>query len=131
MGGTLGAIFGIFLAALATSLRANPPSSSNPSENYAKAIAAATTSLKQYTGAREGDRTVMDVLLPFSARFEETGSFEKAVETAKEKAEATRYLKPKFGRASYVGAGGKEQELPDPGAWALMQMLVGMWEGMD
>lgn len=72
----------------------------------------------------------MDVLLPFAATFEETGSFDKAVQMAKEKAEATRYLKPKFGRASYVGAGGKEQELPDPGAWALMEMLVGIWEGM-
>jgi dihydroxyacetone kinase len=110
MGGTPGAIFGIFLAALATlatSLRANPPSLLNPSAGYAKTIAAATTSLKQYTGAREGDRTVMDVLLPFAAKLEERGSFEKAVETAKEKAEATRFLKPKFGRSSYVGAGGK------------------------
>jgi dihydroxyacetone kinase len=127
MGGTLGAIFGIFLSALTTNLRSR--TSSSP--NYATATAAAVTALKQYTGAREGDRTVMDVLLPFAATFEETGDFAKAVAVAQEKAEATRYLKPKFGRASYVGAGGKEQELPDPGAWALKEMLVGMLEGAE
>ena len=85
----------------------------------------------KYTGAREGDRTVMDVLIPFSASFEENGNFGMAVDVARQKAEATRFLKPKFGRASYVGEGGKEQELPDPGAWALMEMLSGMLEGMN
>ena len=127
MGGTLGAIFGIFLSALATSLR----SASKEAPDYAAAVAAATTALKQYTGAREGDRTVMDVLLPFAETFEKTKDFVKAVQVAKEKAEATRYLKPKFGRASYVGAGGKEQELPDPGAWALFELLQGMLDGMN
>jgi dihydroxyacetone kinase len=134
MGGTLGAIFGIFLAALATSLRTlnQTPNNSNATapELYAQAVIEAVNSLKKYTGAREGDRTVMDVLLPFAAAFEETKDFKKAVDVAAQKAEATRYLKPKFGRASYVGKGGKEQELPDPGAWALMEMLSGMLEGM-
>ncbi|TVY12676.1 Dihydroxyacetone kinase, partial [Lachnellula arida] len=150
MGGTLGAIFGIFLAALATSLRTptlipspspspspspcpcpSPSSPSPLSQKYAQAITHATAKLKNYTGAREGDRTVMDVLLPFAAAFSGTGSadFGNAVAVAREKAEATRYLKPRFGRASYVGKGGKEQELPDPGAWALMEMLSGMLEG--
>ncbi|TVY38113.1 Dihydroxyacetone kinase [Lachnellula occidentalis] len=136
MGGTLGAIFGIFLAALATSLRTSTTqSSSNPgstsSPRYAQAIGHATEKLKNYTGAREGDRTVMDVLLPFAAAFQSSADFGKAVAVAKEKAEATRYLKPKFGRATYVGKGGKEQELPDPGAWALMEMLSGMLEGIN
>jgi dihydroxyacetone kinase len=135
MGGTLGAIFGIFLAALATSLRSLthtlPKTDSIPTSIYAQAVGKAVESLKKYTGAREGDRTVMDVLLPFATAFEESGDFKKAVSVTKEKAEATRYLKPKFGRASYVGKGGKEQELPDPGAWALMEMLSGMLEGMN
>jgi dihydroxyacetone kinase len=135
MGGTLGAIFGIFLAALATSLRSLtqtlPRTDSISSSIYAQAVGKAVESLKKYTGAREGDRTVMDVLIPFATAFEESGDFKKAVKVAEEKAEATRYLKPKFGRASYVGKGGKEQELPDPGAWALMEMLRGMQEGIN
>lgn len=134
MGGTLGAIFGIFLAALATSLRTLTQTFSKSevisSQIYAQAVSKAVAKLMQYTGAREGDRTVMDVLLPFAAAFEHNADFGSAVAVAKEKAEATRYLKPKFGRASYVGKGGKEQELPDPGAWGLMEMLSGMLEGM-
>lgn len=135
MGGTLGAIFGIFLSSLVTSLRSSSKSTSTitipSSEILAAAVHAATTALKKYTGAREGDRTVMDVLLPFSDSFYQSKDFGRAVKVAREKAEATRYLKPKFGRASYVGEGGKEQELPDPGAWALMEILEGLKFGMD
>jgi len=72
----------------------------------------------------------MDVLLPFSDTFNETGDFKRAVAVAREKAEATRFLKPKFGRASYVGEA-VGQELPDPGAWALSEMLRGMLEGLE
>jgi dihydroxyacetone kinase len=136
MGGTLGAVFGIFLAALATSLRSLIQTLPDRKESispgiYAKAVGKAVETLKGYTGAREGDRTVMDVLLPFAAAFEKSGNFAEAVKVAKQKAEATRYLRPKFGRASYVGKGGKEQELPDPGAWALMELLSGMLKGMS
>jgi len=134
MGGTLGAIFGIFLSSLVTSLRSSKSTSTTTvpsSEILAAAVYAASTALKQYTGAREGDRTVMDVLLPFSDSFYQSKDFGRAVKIAREKAEATRYLKPKFGRASYVGEAGKEQELPDPGAWALMEILEGLKLGMD
>lgn len=131
MGGTLGAIFGVFLSALASSIRSLKTSSSGGAVLYARAVGMAAESLKNYTGAREGDRTVMDVLLPFAVAFEKSGDFALAVNVAEEKAEATRFLKPKFGRASYVGAGGKEQELPDPGAWALFEMLSGMKQRMD
>ena len=44
---------------------------------------------------------------------------------AVEKAEGTRFLKPRLGRASYVGEA-SGQELPDPGAWALYEMVSGM-----
>ncbi|KAI1871040.1 hypothetical protein JX265_006080 [Neoarthrinium moseri] len=127
MGGSLGAILGILLSAFTSSLqelvktKGSPPDSST----YAQALAQAVTILKKYTGAREGDRTVMDVLLPFSDAFAETSDFHAAVQVAKEKAEGTRYLKAKFGRASYV-AEAQGQELPDPGAWAFYEWLKGM-----
>ena len=130
MGGTLGAIFGIFLSALASSTL-SLRSSESGSAIYSKAVGQACESLKKYTGAREGDRTVMDVLIPFAATFERSREFGAAVKVAEDKAEATRFLRPKFGRASYVGQGGKEQELPDPGAWALYEILSGMQKGMD
>ncbi|KAE8454509.1 hypothetical protein EG329_000132 [Mollisiaceae sp. DMI_Dod_QoI] len=128
MGGTLGAIFGILLAAFAVSLRHHKvvAKSDQLINVFAPALAQAVESLKQHTGARVGDRTVMDVLLPFSETLEKERDMGKAVKSAETAAEGTRELKPKFGRASYVGAGGDEQKLPDPGAWALMEMVKGI-----
>jgi dihydroxyacetone kinase len=127
MGGTLGAILGILLSAFASALRGQSTSSpsSQISEKFAAALEQAVTALKTHTGAREGDRTVMDVLLPFAAEFARSKDFHRAVGVAKKKAEATKYLKAKFGRATYV-AEAQGQELPDPGAWALYEWLDGM-----
>lgn len=126
MGGTLGAILGILLSAFASALKEQPtnPSSGN-SEQFAAALEQAVAALKTHTSAREGDRTVMDVLLPFADEFAKSKDFHQAVGVAKEKAEATKYLKAKFGRATYV-AEAQGQELPDPGAWALYEWLDGM-----
>lgn len=134
MGGTLGAILGILLSAFSSTLRSKVQgdtmtAASLSSVVYASSLASAVESLKSHTPAREGDRTVMDVLLPFTDSFVESGDFGTAVKVAAEKAELTRYLKAKFGRATYVGdAAG--QELPDPGAWALYKILLGMAEGL-
>lgn len=127
MGGTLGAILGILLSAFASALKeqSTKSSSSQISEKFAAALEQAVEALKTHTGAREGDRTVMDVLLPFADDFAKSKDFHRAVGVAKEKAEATRYLKAKFGRATYV-AEAQGQELPDPGAWALYEWLDGM-----
>lgn len=128
MGGTLGAILGILLSAFTSALRdlAKAGGSSQASSaTFAAALEQAVTALKTHTSAREGDRTVMDVLLPFADSFTASKDFHAAVAVAKEKAEATRYLKAKFGRATYV-AEAQGQELPDPGAWALYEWLDGM-----
>ncbi|KAF5652807.1 dihydroxyacetone kinase [Fusarium sp. NRRL 25303] len=129
MGGTLGAIFGILLTALNNALKRQLADQEGvkdiTAEIYAEALHIAVESLKTCTTAREGDRTVMDVLLPFTDEFVRTTSFEAAVVKAKEKAEATRYLRPKLGRALYVGEA-SEQQVPDPGAWALYEILRGM-----
>ena len=133
MGGTLGAILGILLAALASSLRSQKEraiSNSDLMEIFAPALAQAVESLKSYTGARVGDRTVMDVLLPFAEELERTRDFEKAVRKAESAAEETRELKPAFGRATYVAVTGSvEQRVPDPGAWALMVWVKGLYDG--
>lgn len=131
MGGTLGAILGILLSAFTSALRNHARISSEPTVAiFAAALADATTALKTHTSARVGDRTVMDVLLPFADAFAASNDFHTAVAVAKEKAEATRFLKAKFGRATYV-AEAQGQELPDPGAWALYEWLNGMSTAVD
>lgn len=130
MGGTLGAIFGILLSAFYSALRTkSSEQASSASLLYARSLASAVESLKMHTAAREGDRTVMDVLIPFAEAFAKSGDLAAAVKVAGEKAEATRYLKPKLGRASYVGEA-SGQELPDPGAWALYEMVWGFAKGL-
>lgn len=132
MGGTLGAILGILLSAFTSALRdiATSKSSEATAATFAAALAEATSALKTHTSAREGDRTVMDVLLPFADAFAASKDFRAAVAIAKEKAEATRFLKARFGRATYV-AEAQGQELPDPGAWALYEWLNGMSTAVD
>lgn len=127
MGGTLGAIIGILLSAFSNALQQFDISKSTPiSEVLAKSLFQATEVLKTHTGAREGDRTVMDVLLPFAAAFAQAPySFGHAVDVAKEKAVGTRFLKASFGRATYV-ADGEGQDVPDPGAWALYEVVNGI-----
>lgn len=132
MGGTLGAIFGVLLSAFLSSLRklaAGAQLGSQSPEIYADALQSAVSSLKFHTGARVGDRTVMDVLLPFQEEFSRTKKFLSAVKMAAETAEGTRKLKAKFGRATYVGDASR-QEVPDPGAWALYEILAGLADGL-
>ncbi|CZS79585.1 unnamed protein product [Fusarium graminearum] len=131
MGGTLGAILGILLTAFNNALKRQLTGQNvgkeGLSETYASALNTAVESLKTCTTAREGDRTVMDVLIPFTNELVKTKSFGVAVSKAQEKAESTAYLRPKLGRALYVGEA-SEQQVPDPGAWALYEMLSGMQE---
>ncbi|KAF4994471.1 hypothetical protein FDECE_13120 [Fusarium decemcellulare] len=130
MGGTLGAIFGILVSSFQTALKA-AAADSNVSQDspsfYAAALESAVASLKKHTPAREGDRTVMDVLIPFTAEFAQSTDFASAVKCAAEKANGTRYVKARFGRATYVG---QDAGLPDPGAWALYEIVAGLAEGM-
>lgn len=127
MGGSLGAILGILLSAFTSSLQdiVKNTGTTVDASTYAQALSQAVTILEKYTGAREGDRTVMDVLIPFANAFTQTNDFHAAVQVAYEKAEGTKNLKAKFGRASYV-AEAQGQSIPDPGAWALYEWVAGM-----
>jgi dihydroxyacetone kinase len=130
MGGTLGAILGILLSAFQSAIqsRASDHSPQDPTL-YASALVSALDVLLSYTPAREGDRTVMDVLMPFATAFAESKSLSRAVTVAKERAESTALLKPRLGRASYVGEAAS-QEVPDPGAWAFYEMMHGLSVGL-
>jgi dihydroxyacetone kinase len=129
MGGTLGAIFGILLAAFASSLRARRANNqAHLIDVLAPSLVEAVESLQKHTGARIGDRTVMDVLIPFSETLNSGRDLEKAGKSAEMAAEETRNLKPRFGRASYVGADGQEKKVPDPGAWALTAIVRGIYD---
>ncbi|KAK9335114.1 Dak1p [Lipomyces starkeyi] len=129
MGGTLGAVFGIFFAALFNSLVATLSAMPNNTP-VEKIIAMATTealaSLRVHTPAKEGDRTVMDVMIPFVEAFKD-GDIAEAAKVAKAAAEGTKKLLPKLGRATYVSSSYTRYVLPpDPGAWGVHELIQGL-----
>lgn len=129
MGGTLGAIFSIFLAGLTTAL-IDAASSSNGTPELTPAFFGQVTSsaletLKARTAARVGHRTVMDALIPFGETLAESGDLKKAVEACRKGGESTVDLQAKLGRATYVGQ--LEGEMPpDPGAMAFVTVAEGI-----
>ncbi|KAK0627611.1 dihydroxyacetone kinase [Immersiella caudata] len=134
MGGTLGGILGIFFVSLRTAVEENSElaKTNGPAAVWGKALASAIKHLRQYTPAKVGDRTVMDTLIPFATAMEEGQSFESGVAAAVAGSEGTKTLKAKLGRATYVGVGADNKELPpDPGAWGAMVAIQGLYSGAN
>ncbi|RDA83218.1 hypothetical protein CP532_4368 [Ophiocordyceps camponoti-leonardi (nom. inval.)] len=139
MGGTLGGILCIFFVALRSAVEEETGrgSSASPVTLWASALSTALDSVRRYTPAKVGDRTIMDTLIPFSDAMKASGFNEgvkAGVKAAVKGAEATRTMKPKLGRASYVGArdGDDGQEVPpDPGAWGAMVVVRALQSGLQ
>lgn len=133
MGGTLGGLLGIFFVSLTDAVRrlVLGGKMETPSDVWAPALPTALERLQRYSRAREGDRTIMDVLEPFVAAMQ-SKEFDAAVEAAIRGAEATKKLKPRFGRATYVTIDDQEYDAlpPDPGAWGAMCVLKGLRDGL-
>lgn len=117
MGGTSGALYCIFLSALAQQLAT--------AENFPEALKAALDQLLKYTRARLGDRTVLDCLIPFADTLAATGDARKALEDAAKGVESTKKLEAKMGRSSYLDEAAT-RGVPDPGAYGLLKLLEGM-----
>ncbi|KAL9118203.1 MAG: hypothetical protein Q9187_005256 [Circinaria calcarea] len=131
MDGTSGALYAIFLNALAHNLRAQDPQTPTQitSQIWAKALHLSLQALSQYTPAQPGDRTLMDALFPFVETLEKTGNTKEAARAAANGAESTRGMKASLGRTVYVGGEGW-QGVPDPGAYGLSAFLTGLAEGL-
>ena len=72
----------ILIEALMTHLHQNSkkPGTSHLMALFAPSLSQAVESLKNHTGARVGDRTVMDVLIPFTDTLDKERDFGKAVQ---------------------------------------------------
>lgn len=134
VGGSLGAILSILATAFTNALSTETLKNNAALDisTIATAASAALENLKNYTSAREGDRTVMDVLIPFINTLAQTKDFGKAVNVAEESAQKTSEMKAKFGRATYVGDDGSDRsKIPDPGAYAAGVWLRGLEKGFN
>ncbi|ROT39042.1 dihydroxyacetone kinase [Sodiomyces alkalinus F11] len=133
IGGTLGGVLGIFFVSLRLAIQENAGLARTEGQEalWAKALASALANLRRYTPAAVGDRTIMDALIPFAEGMAR-GGFETGVQAVAKGADTTRGMKPKLGRATYVGGDLAEKDVPpDPGAWAARVALEGLKTGMS
>jgi dihydroxyacetone kinase len=117
MGGTSGALYCIFLSALAQNLW--------DAKNFPEALKGSLDQLLKYTRARLGDRTCLDCLIPFVEMLKETDNLAKALAEAEKGVETTKTLEAKLGRSSYLDEAAT-RGVPDPGAYGLLMLLEGM-----
>jgi dihydroxyacetone kinase len=133
MDGTSGAIYAIFLNALAHGLRAQDGDAPTPvtAGIWATALQSAVSALAKYTPAKRGDRTLVDALDPFVETLAETGEVKVAAAAAQMGTEETKAMKASLGRSVYVGGEGEwVGKIPDPGAYGLSEFLSGMAEAI-
>ncbi|KAL5520362.1 hypothetical protein ACEPAG_9586 [Sanghuangporus baumii] len=136
MGGTSGALFGLYFTALSNALS----SSVSTSNSIRGAPLTALRALSTHTPARLGDRTIIDSLSPFCSALAKGESLVSSEKKAREGAESTRGMRARLGRATYVGNNrhlnaeqGDEEDPslpPDPGAWGVAALLEGLVYGL-
>jgi len=127
LGGTSGPLYAVFVLRAATSLADAPDPGAAPA--WATAFRAGCNAMQELGGAKAGDRTMLDALLPAAGAIEQaaargddaTAILRAAIAAAEAGVEATKAMQPRLGRSSYVG----ERVLghPDPGAWAVAAWL--------
>lgn len=127
MDGTSGALYAIYLNALAAALRRPRQEGAATSKVWASAARAASESMARYTPAKVGDRTLVDALEPFVDTLNRTLDVKKAAQAAEDGANKTRGIRASLGRTVYVGGEGY-QEVPDPGAYGLAVFFKGLAE---
>ncbi|KAG0005254.1 hypothetical protein BGZ79_006001 [Entomortierella chlamydospora] len=130
MGGTSGIIYCLFLDGLAQQLHklgVTDNSSLSP-KLWGTAMLGALDTLYQYTTARPGHRTLIDAMQPFANTLSETGDIRAALNAAEAGAKATATMKPKRGRAVYVG---EKDGVADAGAVGLVAILKGITQALQ
>ncbi|PRP87499.1 dihydroxyacetone kinase [Planoprotostelium fungivorum] len=121
MGGTSGVLYTAFFLHFSRSLQQG--------HLWAAAFEAGCGGITDLGGAKEGDRTMMDALLPavqaiHKAREEEKQDAEVlklAADAAQKGADKTKEMQAKKGRSSYLGS--RAIGHPDPGAQAIADLL--------
>jgi dihydroxyacetone kinase len=116
IGGTSGPFYATALLRAARSLPARPIA-----PDWARAFADGVAAIGELGGARPGDRTMLDALVPASEALSRTGSLQAAAIAAETGAEATAAMAPRVGRASYLGD--RAMGCPDAGAAAVTVWL--------
>lgn len=132
MGGSSGALYGLFLTAAAQPLKDNTDLPA-----WSAAMDAGLDAMKKYGKAAPGDRTMLDSLWAAGQELHALKNpkanlfsiLTKAVESAEAAAQATKDMKAGAGRASYISSMKLDQ--PDPGAVATAAILRAVLEALQ
>ncbi|XP_045430015.1 triokinase/FMN cyclase isoform X2 [Pipistrellus kuhlii] len=124
MGGSSGALYGLFLTAAAQPLKA-----STDLPAWSAAMDAGLEAMRKYGKAAPGDRTMLDSLWAAGQELQALRNpqanlfhiLTKAVESAEAAAQATKNMTAGAGRASYISS--TKLDEPDPGAVATAAIL--------
>lgn len=120
LGGTSGPLYAIGLLRAAQSLEESPG-------DGAAALSAATQGIMDVGGAKQGDRTMLDALIPAASAWQQAGqqplaqALQQAADAAEQGCAATALVVARRGRSSYLGA--RALGHPDPGAKAVALWL--------
>ena len=109
LGGSSGPLYGVLFLRAGNALNKKQESLTA----WAEAAESACAGISALGGARVGDRTMLDALSPFAVTFR--------AELTKRAAAATAYMRPRRGRASYLGE--RTWGHPDGGAVAVALWL--------
>ncbi|XP_074087445.1 triokinase/FMN cyclase [Macrotis lagotis] len=129
MGGSSGALYGLFLTAAAQPLKTTPGL-----PGWTAAMDAGLEAMQRYGKAAPGDRTMLDALWAAGQELHTLKTpgatllpvLSRAVQSAEAAAEATKKMEAGAGRASYISSAKLEQ--PDPGAVAAAAVLRAILE---
>lgn len=132
MGGSSGALYGLFLTAAAQPLKAKTDLPA-----WSAAMDAGLEAMQKYGKAAPGDRTMLDSLWAAGQELQAWKSpgaslfqvLTKAVQSAEAAAEATKNMEAGAGRASYISSARLDQ--PDPGAVAAAAVLRAILEALQ
>jgi dihydroxyacetone kinase len=120
VGGSSGVLGSIFFAAAASALAGGA--------TWPSALERGVARVQDYGGARLGDRTLLDALIP-AVEALKTGHLADAAEAARDGAAATaRMTRAGAGRSSYLGAGDLV-DVQDPGAAGVAEAFAALAAG--
>jgi dihydroxyacetone kinase len=122
--GSSGPFYAAALLRASASLRELPEPSAR---DWLAAFEAAIDAITELGGARTGDRTMIDALVPAAEAWRQGADF-RGVAAAEAGAEATSAMFPALGRASYLG--NRAVGTPDGGAVAVAIWLRALAEGI-
>ena len=119
-GGSSGVLLSIFFSAIGGSLAAG--------EDWPAAVQHAIARLQVHGGAKAGDRTMLDALIPAADSLAASGSLKNAAAAAQRGAEATAAMrKAGAGRSTYLAEASLDG-YPDPGAVAIAKAFAALAE---